>query len=360
MLAQALMRVMTAKQVILKSGVDANLFALAGSPIARGRFNFIIPQGVTIGQVAGAAAVVLGQFPAGSIVDIWNYGDILARGGAGGVFPNAGQAGGDALKTDYGGVTIRLHNFGNIKAGGGGGGSGGYGGQGGVGGWGNIYYVSPWYWYHDNENHSQWVYYTTPGINEVAWTNDPTPGGGGASTSDIVNCRYLADGQLQSRYGIFERGDYRGEYNDSPQYGHYYSYNVRLNRLYEPGAPHAATPGGTGGNGQGYNQNRSNGSNGVPSQPGDPGVGGSGAGGASGQSGSGGNGGDWATGGIAGGYGSQGGTGGDGVYLTLPEVNRFGLAGGVSAGGGAAGRAIVKGGASFTLDNQGTIVGATV
>lgn len=360
MLAQALMRVMTAKQVILKSGTDANLFALAGSPTARGRFNFIIPQGVTIGQVAAAAAIVVGQFPAGSIIDIWNYGDILARGGAGGSYPNAGQAGGDALKADYGGVTMRLHNFGNIKAGGGGGGSGGWGGAGGIGGWGNAYYVSPWYWYHDNENHSQWVYYTTPGINEIAWYNDPTPNGGGGSTADITNCRYLADGQLLTRYGIFERGDYRGEYNDSPQYGHYYSYNVRLSRLYEPGAPAGRTPGGTGGNGQGYNQNPTVGGAGVASIPGNNGTGGSGAGGASGASGVGGNGGEWASAGTPGAYGSQGGTGGDGVYRTLPEVTRFGEGGGVSAGGGAAGRAIVKGGANFTIDNQGTIIGATV
>jgi hypothetical protein len=341
---------------------DVNLFTLAGSPTRKGKFKFIITADTIIGQTtAAAAAIVVGQFPSGSEIQIWNYGSIQGRGGQGGVFnggPVSGGAGGDAIYSSYVAQTVKLYNYGEIRAGGGGGGSGGYGGAGGIGGYGGIYYTSPWYWYHDNENHSQWVYYTTPGINEVAWTNDPVAGG--ASSADLNYSRYVADGQLLWPYGLFERGDYRGEYNDSPLYGHYYSYNVRLNWLYGPGAPAGRTAGGNGGNGQGYRQAATAGSNGVPSQPGANGTGGSGAGGASGQAGNGGAGGAWATVGSPGGYGSQGGTGGDGVYRTLPEVNRFGEGGSVSGSAGPAGRAIIKGSSTFTIMAQGTIVGAVV
>ena len=349
------------KTIIISSNVnDVNLFGLAGNPAVRGKFRFIINPGVVIGHTTSIGALTIGQFPSGSEIQIDNYGQILGRGGKGGVYPNGGSPGGDAIRANYTSQKVTINNYGQIKAGGGGGGAGGYGGAGGRGAWGNIIATTGWYWFWDNNNHSQWIVHDDNGVIETAWYNDPTPGGAGGGSYDTVNVSMISDTMMVWSQGIWERGDARGHYTDPNPYGPYESYNIRMHYLQPPGASRDAVPGGTGGDGAGYGTSRSGGFAGYPSTPGDPGTNGSGNGGACGQGGYGGDGGDWAAAGTGGGRGNYGGSGGGGSYVALPAGISDGQPGGWGYGGGGPGTAIVIGSATVTINNTGTIVGNTI
>jgi hypothetical protein len=121
---------------------DLNLFTLAGSPTGVKNWRFVIAGGVTIGQSAALAALTVGQFPTGSIIDITNNGFVEGKGGTpGGTGGTSGDPdgtvgtnGGDCIKADYANQTVTITNNGTIRAGGGAGGGGGRGGQGGQGG----------------------------------------------------------------------------------------------------------------------------------------------------------------------------------------------------------------------------------
>lgn len=346
------------KTIIISANAnDVNLFGLAGNPAVRGKYRFVINPDVVIGHTTSIGALTVGQFPTGSEIQIDNYGQILGRGGKGGVYPSGGSAGGDAIRANYTGQKVTINNYGQIKAGGGGGGSGGYGGAGGVGAWGNIRTTTQWYWFWDNNNGSEWDVHDN-GIVTLAWTNDP--GRAGGDSTDTVNFSMLSDTMMLWAQGIWERGDARGHYTDPNPYGPYESYNIRMHFLFPPGAARAAVVGGNGGDGAGYGTTRSDGSMGGASQPGDPGSNGSGNGGANGQGGWGGNGGDWASAGTGGGSGSYGGNGGAGAYVALPVGISNGQPGGGGYGGGAPGTAIVVGSATVTVNNTGTIVGNTL
>ena len=98
----------------------------------------VIPSGAIVGTTNSAvAALDIGQFPTGTIIEIENNGSIQGAGGlagAGGTVygaaantvggPYSGGKGGDAIKANYLNQTVTITNNGTIYAGGGGGGGG--------------------------------------------------------------------------------------------------------------------------------------------------------------------------------------------------------------------------------------------
>lgn len=101
-----------------------------GAPSAAIAARFVVATGVVIGgtlTAGNAAALTVGQFPAGSYITIENRGTIAGKSGT----PNSGAAG-DAIKADYPNQTVVIQNFSGaqILAGGGAGGLGGTGGPG--------------------------------------------------------------------------------------------------------------------------------------------------------------------------------------------------------------------------------------
>ena len=344
--------------LITANTVDLNLFAVAGNPTVRGKFRYFIQPVVTVGQSGSSlAALVVGQFPSGSEIEIFNNGSILARGGIGGSQGGNlnGANGGDAIKTDYAGQTVRITNNGQIKAGGGGGGAGGNGGAGGEGNWGNIVSTTQWYWWEPDR--SQWIEYrdgNKAGSIEAYITQLSVS----ANNQDTTNYRLVSGTELVVPNGLIQRGSSRGMFNENNGDGNYESFEVRFCYL-ESSAPAGTAGGRNGGNGAGYGQARGDGAAGYYNQGGANGA--AGRGGDSGAAGGGGNGGDWASPGTAGGNGTNGQYGSNGgVYPVLPETRRN-PQGGTGAGGpGATGRAVVKGAASVTYTDNGTTVGAVV
>lgn len=344
--------------LITANTVDLNLFAVAGNPSVRGKFRYFIQSGVTVGQSGSSlAALVVGQFPAGSEIEIINNGSILARGGIGGSQASGinGTNGGDALKTDYGNQIVRITNNGVIKAGGGGGGAGGNGGAGGQGNWGNITSTTPWYWW--NPDRSQWIEYrdgNKAGIIEAYVTQL----GLGANNQDTTNYRLVSGTDIVVPTGLIQRGASRGMFNENNGDGNYESFEIRFCYL-ESSAPAGAAGGRNGGNGAGYGQARGDGAAGYYNVGGANGA--AAPGGDSGAAGGGGSGGDWASPGTAGGSGTSGQYGSNGgVYPVLPESRRTPQGGTGGGSPGAAGRAIVKGAANVTITDTGTTIGAVV
>jgi len=351
MLAKTLLAVVNGVKtfVISANTTDLNLFTLAGSPTKKGRYSFQILAGVIVGQVAAAQAIDVGQFPTGSIITIVNRGSIYGRGGVGGVYSSstgatAGSTGGDCIKTSYLNQTVRLINYGDIKAGGGGAGSGGYGAAGGNGGRGNITSTTG---YEQPRSDVEWyIFDAVPNDNHVSWF------GGGGSDSNGPN-----ETLMLAALGLFEKGDYYSHTQDANPHNSWY---VRLNYLQPAGTGGASVAGGSGGNGAGYNQARTDGVAGQAANAGVAGTNGAGDGGAGGAGGTGGNGGDWATTATLGTNGGNSTAGTSGSAGGVGEAGGASVSGGAYASAGVAGRAIIQGSSILTVTNYGIVAGATV
>ncbi len=113
--------------VISVNTPEYNLFTAAGSPLTAVTVNLTINSGVYVyGSVTSGAGLHIPTFPAGSIINIFNNGLIVGKGGNGGGTVSdsqglPGQQGGTAIKTVY---AINITNNGSILGGGGGGGGG--------------------------------------------------------------------------------------------------------------------------------------------------------------------------------------------------------------------------------------------
>jgi hypothetical protein len=259
-----------------------------------------IKAGVIVGGV-GANALTVGQFPAGSQITIDNRGSI--QGFAGG--RNSG-AGGSGVYGAYSNQTMVLNNYGGVLAGGGGGGVGGTGGKGGNG------------------------FYDTPqelGASGCWIDGGKAPFCGNCGLS-ACECKFGAGAYCRS-----------GGMACATIFCNGCAYCSRNVRSYTTGG--AGGGPGAGGFGQGYARARTDGNGGAGGAPGGTNAGTGGTGG------KGGIGGDW---GKPGAKGNTGGTGANGN-------NGAGAAGAAGAGGGAAGNYLIKGGANFTFNNQGTVAG---
>lgn len=310
--------------VISANTTNVNLFTLAGSPTTARRVIVTINAGVTVGATAGNTAFTVGQFPTGSTIQINNNGSIQGYGGTAGT-STTGGSGGDALNANYPNQTVVINNNtgATIYGGGGGGGKAGSGGTGGTGGQGQYSSVvnqgcagssCVTYYYFSNCNTLCQYFY-------------------GGSSYCWANCR---SGSFD--YGIAYRCDNCG-------------YNVTT--YTSGGAGGGGGAGGNGGVGQGYGQTNTNGSTGTAGSAGSAGGTNAGAGGTGGTGGTGGNGGTWGNAGANGATGNTGSTGANGNYTN-------GSAGSAGAGGysgGSAGRYLVKGSNSVTLNNSGTVAG---
>lgn len=314
---------------------NLNLFNEAGNPTVAGKFRFTINGGVTVGQNGAGAALIVGQFPAGSEVMLINNGAILGRFGA----PNGGT-GGDAIYAAYGNQVMTITNNGAIYGGGGGGGMGGWGGTGGQGGTG-VYETASWaynYPYYGASDASAWV------------VKHPVMGGG-------------TEGYLYGtlRFNIIDDitayGEYRrGAYRDSDGAVGYTAYEIGVasNVYTAGGAGGGGGRGGDGGAGQGYG-------NGSPSAGAGGWGGGAGVwpGGNAGQGGYGGTGGNGGSGGGYGAYGAAGAWGatGNAGYGGNAGGGVGGAGGGGPSGGGVPGYYLIKGGANLTFINNNGIAG---
>lgn len=322
---------------------DINLFSIAGSPTQAGKFRFTIASGVTVGQVNAAAALIVGQFPTGSTIDIVNNGNIYAKGG----LANGG-VGGDAIKADYPNQTVTISNTGRIYGGGGGGGRGGVGGVGGTGGGGYYENVawgfslgSPTYYWELFEYYSAITLFYNGTKVANGSSQSPTPGLDWNTTA----------------YGPYRRGNQRSSqpiYDTKGAYmgvAYYYDIGYATGVYTSGGSGGAGGAGGSGTRGRGYD-NQAGSLTGITGSAGTLGGGGgtnAGVGGQGGQGGGGGAGGDWGAPGAAGANGNVGATGAAGN-------NGGGAAGGAGAVGsnaGSAGCYLVKGGAAVTLTNSG-------
>lgn len=323
---------------ILSSTTDLNLFVLAGSPTQAAKFQFDIEPGVIIGQVNAAAALLLGQFPTGSEIIINNYGSLQGRGGLGN-----SNSGGDALKADYPNqvVTINNHPEGSILGGGGAGGQGGAGGTGGKGGDGLYQY---WTEYKYSRSSPQNFVTVRSGLGTTNtyfyWNDSLVASGSGSLTS---SGRYKRGSYVESSVS----GDYTNDW---------YPISKLEDQITSGGSGGSGGVGGDGGRGQGYNATRADGAFGSGGAGGSAGGTNAGAGGAGGAGGTGGHGGGWGAAGTYGSTGATGATGGNGNY----SAGSAGSGGGGGYINGHAGRGIVKGSHSVTINNSGTIAGAIV
>lgn len=300
---------------VTNQNVFSNFF---GSPATATSYKVLIGTSGVIGATSGNNALVIGQFPTGSTITINNYGQIAGFGGAGGS-TGVGSSGGDAIYASYANQTVTINNQTGafIRAGGGGGGRGGTGGTGGTGGQGyyvayNYYFYAGTYW-NATLNHG---YY---------------------NCNYVVNPPYVAGAYV---------------YTDSCGYA-IHQIGVPYNVITSGGAGGGGGAGGAGGRGQGYDGANAGGSTGAGGSAGAFGGTNAGRGGTGGAGGTGGTGGGYGTAGNTGGTGNTGATGASGNYSG-------GAGGAVGAGGsagGAAGRYLVKGANSVTLNNSGTLAG---
>lgn len=272
-----------------------------GTPTAAVPVRLDIDAGSVVGGV-GTYALNIGQFPAGTTIDIYNNGQILAYGGG----PNGG-VGGDAVYAAYGGQTMRFYNQSGALCYGGGGG-GGHGGTGGTGGGGSYDVI------------------TNKGAGRCYYQCGQTPGGEG--TCDAYGPTAFCNSGCTTCNPVLSTSQCNSCATKSTGYS----------------SGGGGGGGGNGGVGRGFNQSNT---------AGDPGAGGAAGGtnaGTGGTGGHGGAGGDWGTGGNT---GDQGGTGANGN-------NGTGQAGTSGSGGGSGGRYYVRGGADFTFTNNGgTTAGGT-
>jgi hypothetical protein len=285
-----------------------NIFTSAGSPINASTVNLTITSSGVIGGVA-ATALTVGQFPTGSIININNSGAIRGFGGAAGT-STVGGNGGDAINANFPNQTVVINNLSGAFIQGGGGG-GGKGGAGGVGGNGSF-----------TETVGLGGGYNCPG----------NPGDGCGVYGAGAFCRSGA-------YSVFAGCSSGSGKNFNFNNGGGCSDCARNQTVSSTGG--AGGAGGNGGIGQGYAQSNASGSTGSAGAAGGTNAGTGGTGG---------------TGGAGAVYGSAGSTGSTGSTGANGNVTN-GAAGSAGSAGGAAGRYLVKGSNSVTLNNSGTVAG---
>jgi hypothetical protein len=309
-----------------------------------------INSGVTVGASSSWWALDIGQFPAGSIITINNYGSIQGQPGAGGGYYSGGGQGGHCINAAYSNQTMIINNYssGQIIAGGGGGGSGGAGGTGGQGGGGywQYNYWSPQQWSGAGGAYS-WSWDSYFNISDGYW--------GGAHVFSVggqpgqVN-NYLRGNNNQNTVGTATTGG--GENSYSTNYTIYWYAIMQLwtgTNYTSGGAGGGGGAGGAGGHGTGY---------GTSAVGGAGGAAGAGGGSPGTNAGWGGQGGTGGTGGAGGGWGSYGGAGATGYTgNTGGAGNNGGGAGGGAgqggAGGGAPGYYIYRNGSNCSINNSG-------
>lgn len=318
----------------------------SGAVVAR----CVVNSGVVVGGTQGNWAFNIGQFPAGSIITIDNYGSIQGAYANGGGYFSAGAQGGHALLANGANqtMTVNIYSGANIVAGGGGGGSGGVGGQGGQGGGGYYQYWSGEQW---GGAGSGWCFSYDPYYNVTkAWWNGSLVINNSGNIANLNG--YNRGGNYQNTQGSYSTG---GGENTVINYYTIYWYGIQqLQTAYTSGGGGGGGgAGGTGGYSTGYGASAVGGAGGA--------AGASGA--APGQNaGWGGQGGTGGTGGAGGGWGSYGGTGATGNtgYAGGGGNNGGGgggYAGGGGAGGGAPGYYIYRNGANCAINNAGWCAG---
>lgn len=272
-----------------------------------------INSGVIVGSSNTAVAALRTGTGRSGALTINNAGEIQGAGG-----PANSGVGGPALNIQQTGVVV--NNTGAIRGGGGGGGHGGAGGQGGPG---YYYYTAQ-----DGEIYNSGSYYVDSknGVFTFSWGGYLGQSGG---TSYAV-------GGYTYYEGSFQQYKVDGDGGTISSHAIYRQYTAVA---YTSGGGGGA--GGDGGAGKGYGQAQGSGS---------AGAGGAGGGTNAGSGGTGG------TGGAGGNWGSAGATGNTGATGNSGN-NGGGYGGAAGSAGGAAGAAII--GLSRTLNNTGTINGAT-
>jgi hypothetical protein len=310
----------------------------------------VINAGVTIGGTQGNWAFNIGQFPAGSIITIDNYGSIQGAYANGGGYYSGGAQGGHALLANGANqtMTVNIYSGANIVAGGGGGGSGGVGGQGGQGGGGWYQYWSAEQWGGANSG-TCYMYDPYYNLTQAWWFGTLVINNYGQQTN--LN-GYLRQVNRQNTTGTYSTGG--GENVTYYNYTIYwYGISQIQNAYTSGGGGGAGGAGGAGGYSTGY---------GASAVGGAGGAGGAGGGAPGTNAGWGGTGGTGGTGGGGGGWGSYGGTGATGNtgYAGGGGNNGGGGAGyggGAGAGGGAPGYYIYRNGANCTINNAGWCAG---
>lgn len=348
---------------------NINAFTRLGSPSTVRTYKLAINSGVAIGATSGNTALTVGQFPTGSTLQINNWGNINGYGGAGGS-GGAGSAGGDAIYANYANQTVVINNQSGatIYAGGGGGGRGGNGGTGGTGGQGSYTattdgpkYQPAGHWAfgatfgatsYGNNVHTWALTFTKAGAASetfIDWYNPATYYESAYGGYTTLNSSYRLTGHYTS-YGSLRLGTYRA----SPTRANVYEIYA-VGTLYSSGgAGGGGGAGGAGGRGYGYDGVNAGGSAGSSGAAGAAGGTNAGAGGQGGTGGTGGAGGTWGTAGSTGNTGNTGATGASGNY-TGGSAGSAGVGG---SGGGAAGRYLVKGSSSVTVNNSGSLAGS--
>lgn len=331
-------------EVVLSSSTNVNLLTLFNNTYTslstvRKYIRFVIPSGVTVGATSTAnAALDIGQFPNGTVIEIVNNGNIYGAGGSGGsggtVYnaavgaaggPTNGGNGGDAIKANYLNQTVNIINNGNVYGGGGGGGGGGKGATGANGANGTLTqgpnYVYPNNTYWSEHPAGEFQFPETRTI--IIWNSTSI-----INTSPLISSSTYTVGNTTYTKGNFVQSLF---FSTAGTYKYYY---VSQSTVTLGGTGGAGGNGGSGVSGRGNN-------NLITSLTGLSGTGGS-----AGTAGGGGT----ATAGATGTTGGSGGNGGD-----------WGLSGSMGSGtnpgsGGTAGRYLLKGSANVTISG-GTIGG---
>lgn len=318
-----------------------NLFTAAGSPTQPVTVILNINSGASINATSGNTALTIGQFPTGSIIQINNSGSILGYGGVGGT-AGAGSSGGDAIYANYANQTVTINNLtgGLIYGGGGGGGKGGAGGTGGTGGQGRY----SAYNYQGEHGAGNDYFWDGSGRSYAKW-----------NYAEVVNLPYETAGPV----GSYVRG--------SPTYvyvsgfikgvGNTYTQRYQIGQAYfiytSGGTGGGGGAAGSGGRGQGADGANASGSTGSAGAGGSAGGTNAGSGGSGGTGGTGGAGGLYGVAGSSGNTGATGNTGASGNYAG----GAAGAGGVTGSSGGTAGRYLVKGANSVTINNSGTVAG---
>ena len=331
-----------------------NVAGVYGAPSGAVVARCVVNPGVVVGGTQGNWAFNIGQFPAGSIITIDNYGSIQGAYANGGGYWSGGAQGGHALLANGASqtMTVNIYSGANIVAGGGGGGSGGVGGQGGTGGGGWYQYWSAEQWGGAN---SGMCYMYDPHYNVTqAWWNGTLVINNSGQQTNLNG--YLRQVNRQNTTGTYSVTTGGGE-NTSTTYYNYTIYWYGISQIQNAytggGGGGGGGAGGTGGYSTGYGASAVGGAGGAGGQPG--------AGGGT-NAGSGGYGGTGGTGGAGGGWGSYGGTGATGNTGASGNAGNNGgggggYAGGGGAGGGAPGYYIYRNGANCAINNAGWLAG---
>jgi hypothetical protein len=339
---------------ITANQVNYNLYnavvAQYGTPSGAVVVSCTINAGVVIGGTQGNWAFNYGQFPAGSIITVNNYGSIQGAYANGGGYYSGGAQGGHCVLANGASQTMTLNVYANanIVAGGGGGGSGGAGGTGGTGGNGYYQYWSAQQWGGANSG-TCYMYDPHLNITKAWWGGTLVINNSGQQTN--LN-GYLRGNNNQNTTGTYTTGG--GENAVTTAYTIYWYGISQIENAYTSGGGGGGGgAGGTGGYSTGYGASAVGGAGGAGGNPG--------AGGGT-NAGSGGYGGTGGTGGAGGGWGSYGGTGGTGnTGATGNGGNNGGGYGGAAgqggAGGGAPGYYLYRNGGNCTLNNAGWCAG---